>query len=35
MKKIELLFLLLFLVLSVNGQVKERMLPLPTQARLD
>ena len=35
MKKIELLFLLLFLVLSVNGQVKERMLPLPTQAQLD
>lgn len=35
MKKIELLFLLLFLALSVNGQVKERMLPLPTQAQLD
>ncbi len=35
MKKIELLFLLLFLVLSVNGQVKESMLPLPTQAQLD
>ncbi|KKB57899.1 alpha-L-fucosidase [Parabacteroides gordonii] len=35
MKKIELLFLLLFLALSVNGQVKERMLPLPTQAQLN
>ena len=34
MKKIELLFLL-FLALSVNGQVKERMLPLPTQAQLN
>lgn len=34
MKKIELL-LLLFLALSVNGQVKKRMLPLPTQAQLN